>query len=317
VDIVIDNIAVLGAGTMGYGIALNFAMYGISVNLYETNESVRDSVMARIRASLEFFAEENVINEKDIVPVMERIFIFSDLKEAVRDVDYVIEATFEDIKLKRELFKQLDEYCQSDAILASNTSSLALNEMVQDISDGRKKKCMVCHWYNPPHIMPLAELSFFGNMSTEDFEKVYALYERINKVPIKVLKDIPGLIANRIQQGVAREVFSLMQMEAASAADIDKAIKFGPAFRYATAGQLEIADMGGIDIWCAVGDNLLKVMDNSQQANDLLREKVKAGKLGMKSGEGFFKYSEEEKEKAQRAFNKRLINQLKACEAYK
>jgi 3-hydroxybutyryl-CoA dehydrogenase len=101
-------------------------------------------------------------------------------------------------------------------------------------------------------------------------------------------------VANRIQQGVAREVFSIIEQGIAEPADVDKALKFGPAFRYATTGQLEVADFGGLDIWCVVGDNLLKVMDNSQQANVLLREKVKEGKLGIKSGEGFYKYAPEE-----------------------
>ena len=111
---------------------------------------------------------------------------------------------------------------------------------------------------------------------------------------VKVLKDVPGLVANRIQQGVAREVFSLIEMGVAEPADIDKALKFGPAFRYTTTGQLEVADFGGLDIWSIVGDNLLKEMDNRQGANDLLKQKVAEGKLGIKTSEGFYKYAEAE-----------------------
>ena len=142
------------------------------------------------------------------------------------------------------MFKQLDEYCKKGAIFASNTSSLKLNEMSQDISEDRKKRIMVCHWYNPAHLMPIAELSFFGNMPEEIYKEVEKLYYNSGKQTVKILKDVPGLVANRIQQAIAREVFSLIEMGVAEPEDIDKALKFGPAFRYATSGQLEIADIG-------------------------------------------------------------------------
>jgi 3-hydroxybutyryl-CoA dehydrogenase len=170
--------------------------------------------------------------------------------------------------------------------------------------------------YNPAHLMPIVELSFFGNMPEEIYQKVDQLYRSINKQPVKVLKDVPGLVANRIQQGLAREVFSLIEMGVAEPAEIDKALKFGPAFRYATTGHLEVTDFGGLDIWCIVGDNLLKVMDNSQSANQLLRKKVDEGKLGIKSGEGFYEYSPEEIPVIREKFMKKLIHQLKASEYY-
>ncbi|MBV9557207.1 MAG: 3-hydroxyacyl-CoA dehydrogenase family protein, partial [Pseudolabrys sp.] len=132
----------------------------------------------------------------------------------------------------------------------------------------------------------------------------------------KVKKDVPGLIANRIQQAVAREVFSLIEQGVGDAADIDAALKFGPAFRYATTGQLEVADFGGLDIWLTVGDNLLAVMDNSKQASRLLRQKVAEGKLGIKSGEGFFQYDATMIPTVRRAFLSRLVTQLKASRAY-
>lgn len=164
--------------------------------------------------------------------------------------------------------------------------------------------------------MPLVELSFFGNMDEETFNQVRTLYNQAGKQTCKVKKDVPGMVANRIQQGVAREAFSLMEMDIADPEDIEIALKFGPAFRYATTGQLEVADMGGLDIWCTVGDNLLSVMDNSKEANPILRKKVEEGKLGMKNGEGFFKYPKEEVQEKKNAFNRKLIIQLKASKNY-
>jgi len=312
----IKNIAVLGAGTMGHGIAETFAMFGYPVNLYEVNEKLRNVVKETIRAELDFVAENRLIEKSEIDKILDNITLYDNLKEAVNNADYVIEATPEIIELKQNLFKEIDGYCKKETIFASNTSSLALNEMMKNVSEDRKQRMMVCHWYNPAHLMPVAELSCFGNMSEEIYKEVEQLYNKAGKQTVKVLKDIPGLVANRIQQGIAREVFSLIEMGIATPADIDKALKFGPAFRYATAGQLEVADMGGLDIWCTVGDNLLSVMDNSKQANPILRQKVEEKKLGLKSGEGFFEYPQEKVNEIKNEFNKRLIMQLKTSKNY-
>jgi len=312
----IKSIAVLGAGTMGHGIAETFAMFGYPVNLYEVSDKMRNSVKDIIRCELDFAYENGLIEKAEVDTTLNNITLYSDLKAAVKNVDYVIEATPEIIELKQNLFKEIDGYCKHETIFASNTSSLALNEMMKYISEERKKRIMVCHWYNPAHLMPLAELSYFGNMAEEVYKEVEELYNSTGKQTVKVLKDIPGLIANRIQQGVAREVFSLIEMGAASPTDIDKALKFGPAFRYATTGQLEVADMGGLDIWCTVGDNLLSEMDNSKEANPILRQKVQECKLGLKSGEGFFVYPSEKINELKNEFNKKLIIQLKTSKNY-
>jgi len=312
----IKKIAVLGAGTMGHGIAETFAMNDYIVNLYEVYDKVRTTVKSTIKVELEFLAKNELISLERVDKALDNIHLYSDLKSCVEDADYVIEATPENIELKQNLFKDLDKYCKLDAILGSNTSSLALEEIMKFISEDRKKKTMVCHWYNPPHLMPLVELSYFGNMSEETYNKAESLYNNIGKQTVKVLKDIPGLVANRIQQGVAREVFSLIEMGVAAPADIDKALKFGPAFRYATTGPLEVADLGGLDIWCTVGDNLLSVMDNRKEANSILRQKVLDNKLGIKSGEGFFKYPKDKIQEVKNRFNKKLIIQLKASQNY-
>lgn len=312
----IKNITVIGAGTMGHGIAETFALHGYKVNIYEVNEEVRHSAPKIIREELSFMAENELINDEDIKRTLENIDFFDDLKQASKNADYVIEATPEILELKKKIFAELDMYCKKETIFASNTSSLALNEMIEFLPEERQKRSMVCHWYNPAHLMPIAELSLFGNMDEETFCEVKDLYENAGKQVVRVLKDVPGLVANRIQQGVAREVFSLIEKGIALPEDIDKALKFGPAFRYATTGQLEVADMGGLDIWATVGDNLLKVMDNSQKASPILWEKVKEGKLGIKTGEGFFSYPEEKIQDIKNEFNKRLITQLKASKKY-
>ncbi len=312
----IRKIGVIGAGTMGHGIAETFALHGFDVNLYDIDEAQLGRALKSIREELELLAEEDYITEDKIETTLARISTSTDLGKTVADRQYVIEAAPEKIELKRELLLRLDTLAPPDAIFASNTSSLSLESMLVALSPERKARFMVCHWYNPGHLMPIVELSFFGNMPAETYAQVEAMYAAIGKQTVKVLKDVPGLVANRIQQGVAREVFSLIENGVAEPADIDKALKFGPAFRYATTGQLEVADFGGLDIWCVVGDNLLKEMDNSKEASPALRSKVQEGKLGLKSGEGFFKYPPEDVATIKRQFMRKLIHQLKASSFY-
>lgn len=313
----IKKIGVIGAGTMGHGIAESFAMFGYNVNLYDTNAIQLEKALNEIKAEQQLLVDEAFISAEKAAATLENISIHTDLQTAVKDRDYVIEAAPENMELKQNLFKQLDGFCPPHTILASNTSSLSLEPMMALVSEARKQRMMVCHWYNPGHLMPLAELSFFGNMPAEIYQQVAELYASINKQTVKVLKDVPGLVANRIQQGVAREAFSIIEQGIADPIDVDKALKFGPAFRYATTGQLEVADFGGLDIWCIVGDNLLPAMDNSTQANNLLRQKVAEGKLGIKSGEGFFRYEAEQLPAIRKRFAQKLIHQLKASEYYK
>lgn len=312
----INNISVLGAGTMGHGIAEVFAMAGYQVSLFDTSQSMLDKVMDIMKQEMSFMAENELITSEEVEKALHNITLYDDLYEAVKEADYVIEATPEKMELKQDLFMQLDEMCKPECILASNTSSLPLEQMMKKVSSSRRSRMMVCHWYNPAHLMPIAELSLFGNMPEEIYEEVAAIYQSAGKQTVKVKKDVPGLVANRIQQGVAREVFSIMEQGIADPEDVEKALKFGPAFRYATTGQLVVADMGGLDIWCTVGDNLLAEMDNRTEANPILRQKVQEGKLGLKSGEGFFAYPPEKAEDIKNEFNKKLIIQLKASKQY-
>lgn len=312
----IKNISVIGAGTMGHGIANAFAMYGYKVSVYDRNKKNHKNVTEEIKSELELMAEENYIKRERIEPTLSNIKIFSNLEETIKDSDYVIEAISENLELKRELFDQLDKMCPVHTILSSNTSSLSLAEITKNISNERKKRVMICHWYNPAHLIPIIELSYFGNMPEEIFSEVYNLYTSIEKQPISVKKDIPGMIANRMLHALAREAFHLIQIGAVSVEDIEKALKYGPGFRSATTGILESADLGGLDIWCTVENNIFKELNNSKKASDLLKEKVNNEKLGLKTEEGFFKYSKDEKEKIRKDFFKRLIIQLKASKNY-
>ena len=310
----IDVIAVVGAGTMGHGVAETFAMNGYPVHLFDVSAEARGRVKGVIEQELGFLAENDALPCGSVEEALDRITIYDDLREAVKDADYVIESAPEDLALKQALFQELDSCCKPECILASNTSTLPLKDMMEKVSAERRARMMVCHWYNPPHLIPIAELSCFGNMDENVFQQVYDLHVRAGKRPVRVLKDIPGLIANRMLHAMAREVFHLVEIGAASPEDIDVALKFGPGFRAATTGILEAVDMGGLDVWCACEDNLFSQLDNSTSACEFLREKVEQGKLGLKSGAGFYDYPQ--RDAVKNAFNKRLLTQLKASERY-
>jgi 3-hydroxybutyryl-CoA dehydrogenase len=312
----IKNITVVGAGTMGHGIAHVFSRHGYKVSLYEPFEAVRRTAPQKIREELQFMADEDYITKADVEAGINNITMFSDLSEAAKNADYVIEACPEKMEIKQELFAELDKICPKHTVFATNTSSLKLADMIQFLPKERQKLCMVCHWYNPAYLLPIAELSKFGNMDEDVFNDVYALYINCEKQPIRILKDITGMVANRLLHAQAREAFHLMEIGAASPEDIDKALKYGPCFRNATTGMLEVADMGGLDVWLAGEDNMLPALDNSTKACAAMRNLVKAGNLGIKSGKGFFDYPPEKRAGAQTAFYKRLIVQLKASKNY-
>jgi 3-hydroxybutyryl-CoA dehydrogenase len=312
----ISNISVIGAGTMGHGIAECFAMYGYNVCLYESYEPIRNTVLSTIKEELEFIASEGLIPNHSVEETLSRITAYADLKEAVKSSDYVIEAIVEDVDQKRSLFQQLDAFCKPETILASNTSSIRLDDMSADVSSERKKLMMVCHWYNPAHLMPLVELSFYGNMSEDVMLKVEKLYASIQKKTVRVLKDVPGMVANRLQHGLVRQAFSLIDDGVCSPKDVDIALMYSSAFRYATTGILEAADMGGLDIWYQSHKNILPYLAQNVVPSKTLKKKMEEGKLGIKTGEGFYYYQPEDVLRIKNEFQKRLITQLKASKQY-
>ncbi|MBO5994527.1 MAG: 3-hydroxyacyl-CoA dehydrogenase family protein, partial [Firmicutes bacterium] len=247
----IKNITVIGAGTMGHGIAHTFARHGYKVSLYDSFPASLESAPEKMRAELMFMADENYLTVEEVENALSNISLYGELGDAVKAADYVIEAIPERMDLKKQLFAQLDELCPAHTVFASNTSSLKLTEMIEDLPPERQKLCMISHWYNPAYLIPIAELSKFGNMEDEVFDEVYELYLNSGKRPVRVLKDIPRMIANRLLQALAREAFHRVEIEAGSPEDIDNALKFGPFFSNATTGMMEVADLGGLDFWLA------------------------------------------------------------------
>lgn len=312
----IKRITVIGAGTMGHGIALMFAIHGYEVSLYDKLETQLKKALEKIREELNLLLEEECISAKQAKETMSRIKICTMLKDATKYAEYVIEAIPENLKEKQKLFKLLDELCPNDTILASNTSSLRLKDIIVSLPPNRQKLCMISHLYMPAHLIPIVELSRFGNMDDDAFMAVYEMFINNGKRPVCIYKDITGMIANRLLHALAREAFGLIEDGVGNSEDIENAIKYGICFRSATTGMLEIADIGGLDVWLAGEDNIFPDLNNSAKACNIIRKRVENGQLGIKTGKGFFEYPKGKEDEVKKNFSKRLITQLKASKKY-
>jgi 3-hydroxybutyryl-CoA dehydrogenase len=284
----IQTVAVIGSGIMGHGIAQSFIMNGYAVMLYDLNESILKTAEAHIKNSLELFRQADLIADADIEKAMKRLTLTADLKKAAQPANFIIEAIPEDLSLKQDIFCQIENLCDRNTIIASNTSSLRLTDIDERVKN--KKRLVITHWFNPPQLVPTVEVVRGAETSAEVLDVTYDLLAKIKKVPVKINKELPGFLVNRIQIALAREVLDLYEKGVASAADIDRAIMGSIGFRLASIGPLITMDLGGLNIWFKVFQNLLPEIQSATAPPVALQKLVKEGHEGIKSGMGFFDY---------------------------
>lgn len=285
----IRKISVLGAGIMGHGIAQSFLMGGYPVWLCDIKESILETAKGHIEKNLDLFCRAGFIGTGDIEPILSRLSTTTDLRHAVGGSDFIVEAAPEDLSLKQGLFQRVESLCRKDTIMATNTSSLTLKDIGARVKN--RERLVITHWFNPPHIVPTVEVVKGERTSDETMETTYGLLKKIKKVPVKIHQELPGFLVNRIQVAMAREVFDLYERGVASAADIDKAVKGSFGFRLASIGPLLTADLGGLELWLKVCENLLPQIQSSTGPPKALQRLVSQGHLGIKSGKGFYDYT--------------------------
>ena len=288
----IQEIAVIGCGLMGHGIAQTFAQKGYSVTMYDLNHSILGRALSQIRSNLETFVEVGHETDESAEKVLSNIRTSVHLQEAVKEAHFVIEAAPEDLMLKMDLFEELDRYCFKEAILASNTSTLPISEIGRKVKE--KERLVITHWFNPPYIIPVVEVVRGEMTSQEVFEISFKLMEKIGKKPIKISKEIPGFLINRIQAAMFREVLSLLEQGVAEPEDIDVGVKGSFGLRLAVLGPLATMDMGGLDLLYKGMRYLYPFLNHSTEVQKVLEEKIERGEFGLKTGKGFFKYEQKE-----------------------
>lgn len=286
----IKKIAIIGSGVMGSGIAQSFAVSGYFVTINDIKEELLNHAQNRISENLSLLIEEGALTGREKQGALANITYSVDLEGAVRDADFIIEAIPEVIELKLNLYQQLEEIIKPDAIVASNTSTFPISQLMEKASFA--ERMVITHFFNPGHLVPLVEIVQHDETKPEIVKTTMDLMRKIGKSPILLKKEIAGFIANRLQTALMREAFYLLKEGVADAEDIDTAITAGPGFRWAFTGPIEIADFGGLDTWQRVFDNVSPVLDQSKEAPALIRDLVAEGKLGTKSGEGIFTYEE-------------------------
>ncbi|MDW7615579.1 3-hydroxyacyl-CoA dehydrogenase family protein [Peribacillus simplex] len=286
----IKKVAIIGSGVMGSGIAQSFAVSGHFVTINDIKEELLYHAQNRISENLSLLIEEGVMTDEEKQAALANITYSVDLKGAVREADFIIEAIPEVIELKLNLYEQMEEMIKPDAIVASNTSTFPISQLMGKASFA--DRMVITHFFNPGHLVPLVEIVQHDETKPEIVKTTMDLMRKIGKSPILLKKEIAGFIANRLQTALMREAFYLLKEGVADAEDIDTAITAGPGFRWAFTGPIEIADFGGLDTWQRVFDNVSPVLDQSKEAPDMIRDLVAMGKLGTKSGEGIFTYEE-------------------------
>ena len=293
------NIAVIGAGTMGNGIAHTFAQFGYNVQLIDISQTALDKGVATITKNLDRMVTKGKISEDDKNTTLANITTYTSIKDGVQNTSLVVEAATENVDLKLKIFKNLDEVCPEETILATNTSSISITQIAAVTN--RPEKVIGMHFMNPVPIMKLVEIIRGYNTTDEVMDFTVDLSKKIGKIPVEV-NDYPGFVANRILMPMINESIETLYNGVAGVAEIDTVMKLGMAH---PMGPLQLADFIGLDVCLSILNVMYEGFKNPKYAPcPLLVNMVNAGNVGVKSGEGFYDYSESRKaEKVAKMFS--------------
>lgn len=282
----ITNVAVLGAGTMGHGIAQVCAMAGCRTRLFDVQPAQVEAGLAKVRANLDAGVARGKVDAGLRDETLARLSGSSDLTEAVEGADLVIEAVPEKLELKRELFGKVAAVVAADAVLGTNTSSLSIADIAEGLAN--PGRVIGLHFFNPVHIMKLLEIVVAASTDPEVVERMRAFAGRIGKEPI-VVKDAPGFATSRLGLVIGLEAIRMVEQGVASPEDIDKAMTLGYGF---PMGPLKLTDLVGLDVRLSIAEYLSGKLEQGEHFRppQLLRDMVAAGKLGKKSGQGFYEW---------------------------
>ena len=304
------KISIIGSGTMGSGIAVQFALHGMNVSMNDIDAACFPKAKERIREALELLSSQGVIRQEEIAAAEDRITFSTGIAETVTGTELVIESIVEDLEKKQECFRQLDELCDPSVILASNTSVISITEIGEKCR--QRERIIGTHFWNPPFVLPLVEVVKTGWVSDETVERTCRILREAGKKPVVVRKDVPGFLANRLSIALMREAFHIIQEGIAEPEDIDMAINNSFGLRLSFTGPVGTSDYCGLDMTSAIQNYLYPSLSKAEETKPWLLEKISKQELGFKSGKGILEWSETE----QKEYKKELVeNVIRICKA--
>ncbi len=300
-----QTIGIIGGGLMGHGIAYLLAAAGHEVAVYEPSADLRASLPQRLLAIVELL--------EDDAALIKKISVHDALAPAVRGAGFVFEAAPEKLPLKQQIFAEIEKHVAPDAILASNSSAIPSTEIGRHLK--HRERVLGTHFWNPPHLVPLVEVIQNEKTDAETVRKTMDLLRDAGKVPVHVRRDVPGFVGNRLQHAMKREAIALVASGVCDAETIDTVVREGFGARTAVLGPMEQTDLVGVDLTLNIAEVLYKDLDATPGPHPFLREKVKAGKLGMRTGEGMRKWRPGEADAVRQRLSRFLAAQAKARKA--
>lgn len=304
-----EKIAVIGCGIMGHSIALNAAWAGFDVKMHGLDDSILAEAWENMMSKLGVLSKHDMLGRDEVEKIKERIKTTTSIERAVEEATFIIEAIPEKIELKKDLFNVLDNLCDANVVLASNTSGLSPTDIASETRNAERG--IVTHFWNPAHLIPLVEVVPGEKTSERTIDRSMQLMTKMNKKPIKVNKVVPGFVGNRLQYALFREAQHLLEEGVASKEDIDAAVTYSIGRRLPVTGPLMTADMGGLDVFSTISNYLFSDLSKADSSPSAVSQLVADGKLGNKAGVGFYRWDTAFSEEMNQEREKELIHFLK------
>lgn len=303
--------AVLGTGQMGPGIAMVLAHGGLETVLVSRSAVAAEAGLRQARAMLQFWRERDLTGDAEVRATLGRLTATSTRGAAVQDADLVIESVLEDLTIKQTLFAELERETRPDTLLCTNTSGLRISDIA--VTMQRPERAYTTHFWNPPHLVQLVEIIVGERSDPAGAERLRSLLRTCGKRPVVGLKDVPGQLGNRLQHAVIREALFMLEQGIASAEDIEESLKAGPASRWPVYGPFEHNDMVGLELTRAVQAAVIPSLAANVTPAALLSEKIAAGELGVKSGQGHYAWTAERAAAVRQRRDEFLVERLRAA----
>ncbi|GGA23117.1 3-hydroxyacyl-CoA dehydrogenase family protein [Psychrobacillus lasiicapitis] len=304
-----ENVSIIGCGTMGHSIALSAAWAGQSVKVYGINDKDLENAEKGLHNKLKVMTDNDVFDKATAKQIREKIVLSTSLEETIAGSTFIFEVIPEMLDMKKEMYKKIESMISEEVVIASNTSGFKPSLLAEEMQ--YPNRFVVTHFWNPAHLIPLVEIVKGEKTDEQTVERAMQMIKDMNKQPILLNKEIPGFIGNRLQYALFREAQSLLDAGVATKEDIDAAVTYSIGRRLPVTGPLMTADMGGLDVFSAISNYLFEDLSTDQKSGTVLSNLVEENKLGDKNGEGFYTWDADFSEQKNAEREQTLIHFLK------